>query len=483
MMNQPQFQEIRLQDFRCFHKQQTARTAPLTLLVGDNSTGKTSFLAAVRAVWEAAYGSGEPDFRHAPYDLGSFREIVYGPGRRRDEPVSFTLGFRSPGTERPRDNSAGVFEELLPSTSSSPLLDFDATFESRAAAPYPATTAWRNGEASVAYRHADSEDAHWAFASPNGSWLYPIPEPYQGVPELLARLLSPRNIRSDFVLPGGFLSGGTSSPNEPFGLTADWKDSAKGSHNPPGQEDRADFSYLLDQMFQRPTPKPPFASAPIRSSPRRTYDPTRPVRDPEGDYVPTYLANVHLGDAIEWTALKARLEEFGRRSGLFDEIGVNQLNRTQGGPFQLEIRKFGTRRKGSKRNLIDVGYGVSQALPVLLELLRIDGPSMFLLQQPEVHLHPSAQAAFGGLFCETAASGRQIFVETHSEYILDRIRMDVRDRRTKLKPADVSILFFERLDLDVRIHSLRFDDQGNVLDAPDGYGRFFLDETRRSVGL
>ena len=91
---------------------------------------------------------------------------------------------------------------------------------------------------------------------------------------------------------------------------------------------------------------------------------------------------------------------------------------------------------------------------------------MFLLQQPEVHLHPSAQAALGSLFCATAASGRQIFVETHSEYILDRIRMDVRDRRTDLTPEDVSVLFFEREDLNVRIHSLRFDDLGNVLDAP-----------------
>ena len=479
-MKQPQYQEIRLRDFRCFQEPQTARTAPLTLLVGDNSTGKTSFLAAVRAVWEAAYGSGDPDFHQAPYDLGSFREIMHGPGRRRGEPNSFTLGFRSPGPESPEGRRTSLFEELLSSTSSTPILDFDATFESRGAAPYPATTAWRDGEVSVAYRHAGGDGAHFAFKSSNGSWRYPIPEPYQGVPELVARTLFPR--RTIFPVDVTFL-GKTTSPDEPFGLTETWKDLAKGSENPPGQQDRVEFSYLLDQFFRRPTPEPPFAGAPIRSSPRRTYDPTRPVRDPEGDYIPTYLADVHLRDIDRWSVLKTRLEEFGHGSGLFDEIGVNQLNRAQGGPFQLEIRKFGKRRRGSKRNLIDVGYGVSQALPVLVELLRMDAPSMFLLQQPEVHLHPSAQAALGSLFCETAASGRQLFVETHSEYILDRIRMDIRDRRTKLKPEDVSILFFERLDTDVRIHSLRFDDQGNVLDAPDGYGRFFLDETRRSVGL
>ena len=51
----------------------------------------------------------------------------------------------------------------------------------------------------------------------------------------------------------------------------------------------------------------------------------------------------------------------------------------------------------------------------------------------------------------------------HSDHLLDRVRMEVRDSTTKLKPEDVSILFFERDDLDVHIHSLRFDEEGNVL--------------------
>ena len=108
---------------------------------------------------------------------------------------------------------------------------------------------------------------------------------------------------------------------------------------------------------------------------------------------------------------------------------------------------------------------------------------MFLLQQPEVHLHPSAQAAMGSLFCQVAGYERQVVVETHSDHLIDRVRMDVRDGRTKLKPEDVSILYFERNDLDVCIHSLRFDEHGNVQGAPDGYRNFFLEETRRSLGL
>ena len=123
-------------------------------------------------------------------------------------------------------------------------------------------------------------------------------------------------------------------------------------------------------------------------------------------------------------------------------------------------------------------------MPVVTELLRPDPPAMSLLQQPEVHLHPSAQAALGRLFCEVASSGQQlVVVETHSDHLLDRVRMEVRDGTTELKPEDVSILFFERDGLEVHIHSLTIDEDGNINGQPNSYRRFFMEETRRSLGF
>ena len=58
--------EVRLKNFRCLRDRQTARLAPLTLLVGGNSTGKTSFLALIRALWDAAYAQAIPDFKEPP---------------------------------------------------------------------------------------------------------------------------------------------------------------------------------------------------------------------------------------------------------------------------------------------------------------------------------------------------------------------------------------------------------------------------------
>ena len=442
-----QFQEIRLRDFRCFHDEQTARLAPLTLLVGDNSTGKTSFLAAVRAVWEVAFRRTEPDFREPPYDLGAFREIVHNRSDTKDRASSFAIGFRGQGRLRET-------------------IEFDVTFTSRAAAPSPSRLSWRTNAIQVTYSGIKTDIATIDVVSDHGTWRLEVDV------ELPFR---------KWWAPTRFLARWASGTPDILDEYSYRLKKLKGTLKTPRRKDKTNISNLLHNFTIFPRREPPFASAPIRSSPRRTYDPTKPSPDPEGAYMPTYFASVNFQDEDQWLKLKKHLEDFGRRSGLFDEITVKQLGEMEGGPFQLQIRKAGKRGTGPRRNLIDVGYGVSQALPVLVELFRSQASQMLLIQQPEVHLHPSAQAALGTLFSETAAAGRQLVIETHSDYIVDRVLLDVRDKRTDLRAEDVSILFFEREDSDVRIHSIRIDDDGSVPDAPEGYRRFFKDELNRVI--
>ncbi len=83
--------EITLRNYRCFHEKQVARLAPLTLLVGDNSTGKTSFLAIIRALWDCIYGHRIPNFKEAPFDIGTFEEIVYRQNGRIPQSSTFQV--------------------------------------------------------------------------------------------------------------------------------------------------------------------------------------------------------------------------------------------------------------------------------------------------------------------------------------------------------------------------------------------------------
>ena len=93
--------KITLKNFRCFRGEQTVRLAPLTLLVGENSTGKTSFMAMIRALWDIAYQQRTPDFKEEPYDLGSFDEIVHYRGKRGGRASSFEIGFSVKKNDNP----------------------------------------------------------------------------------------------------------------------------------------------------------------------------------------------------------------------------------------------------------------------------------------------------------------------------------------------------------------------------------------------
>ncbi len=428
---------ISLQNYRCFgSEEQSARLAPLTLLVGPNSTGKTSFLALIRALWDVAFREVVPNFREEPYDLGSFEDIVHQPGGRSKPSKSFTGSF----TYTP-----GISHEYK--------LRFTGVFTNRQTAPFPEMRriAMSNTELELLSTESNTQ-ARARYRIDPEQWQYWDDD---------ARA----TIVSNELVSFQFMTGVPSS----LPLTA--VDSYM-----------EDVSSMLSVIsFNNRAVHRPFAAAPIRFQPRRTYDPVRQMQDAEGEYVPSYMAGLHRRDPDSWQLLKGRLEEFGKTSELFDEISVRSFGNSDGDPFQIQVRKYGKRRKGPWRNLIDVGYGVSQALPVLTELLRPDGPAIFLLQQPEVHLHPQAQAALGTLFCQTAAAGRQLVIETHSDYIIDRVRMDVRDGTTGLKPEDVSILYFEPGDQAVKIHSIWIDEAGNVKDAPPGYRQFFTDEMMRSI--
>ena len=92
-MPRPALPEVRLRGFRCFGTEQSAALAPLTLLVGDNSTGKTSLLAAIRAICRVAYDAEDAGFNVPPYQLGSFSDVAHRDHVRRTGATSFDIGF------------------------------------------------------------------------------------------------------------------------------------------------------------------------------------------------------------------------------------------------------------------------------------------------------------------------------------------------------------------------------------------------------
>ena len=109
-------------------------------------------------------------------------------------------------------------------------------------------------------------------------------------------------------------------------------------------------------------------------------------------------------------------------------------------------------------------------------------PAVFLLQEPEVHLHPQAQAALTSFFAKSVKDdGHAFIIETHGDAIIDRVRICVS--HGEIAPEDVVILYFEadKKTGAVKIHPIHVDKMGNLTDAPAGYRRFFLEETNRML--
>lgn len=224
--------------------------------------------------------------------------------------------------------------------------------------------------------------------------------------------------------------------------------------------------------------------APIRQKPKRIYDPIEQTYAPDGGHIPNLIKQLFDKDTVNGLPTQSIIEKissFGQACGLFERINISSTeNILQDGdsPFQIEVT-IG----GQKFNLINVGYGVSQVLPVLTEVLIKAKGALFEIQQPEIHLHPKAQAALGSFFYDVAKSDqKQFLIETHSDYLIDRFRYQLmRDQGEKV---EAQILFFERTPEGNCVTPIPILPDGSYPDdQPEAFRAFFIQEALKMMDL
>ena len=217
--------------------------------------------------------------------------------------------------------------------------------------------------------------------------------------------------------------------------------------------------------------------APIRTKPKRTYDEYLKDFSSEGEHTP-YLIKRLLSRTKAAKAFHAYLQNIGRQSGLFEAVEIKRYDRKRAdAPFELDIKL-----KGGTLGINTVGYGVSQSLPILVEIFARPRGTQFAIQQPEVHLHPRAQAALGDLFFELAATeNKKFIVETHSDYLIDRFR--ARCKGSSTMPT-AQLIFFERSKAGNVAHHMTISADGTLPESqPPGYREFFLNEALNVLDL
>ena len=412
--------ELRLRNVRCFDGEQSAKLGRITLLLGENGAGKSTFLGCYKTLAKLANLDDLDDINHfddAPFYMGPFGTIA---SAGKDD---FTVGgnfeghchtsaaftYASGNGSAPMERKVGL--EFNGAGNRKKKLDIEWLDES---------SALRFKGPNFRFDLARSEISYASIST----WLSRYARrgilPFHGEPSDFRRRSGSRGSYDDSVAFGKFVS-----------------------------------------FFRSELPLPGTPSFTVEAA-----DPDLPRRKRMYASPPAHL-DAGRGVDLRYVA------EVGTRLGLWDDIAVRPNPAT--GNFEVLI---GTPR--GWKNLMDVGYGVHSILPLLCTMNLSERGSTLLLQQPEVHLHPSAQANLAQFMAE---SDLGFLIESHSEHFTDRFRICVMEGI--LRPEELSIIYFERSPdgKSSRIHGMGVDASANLLNVPNSYRSFFLRETERLLGF
>ena len=425
--------KIYIKNIRCFKELQEINLKRLTVLVGENSTGKTSFLKIYNIVSNLFY----EDF-HAYMNFRFFNKIedvfvTTSPiTSSKDVPfmsikhTKYTDMFRKGATNFLLGGSIEKEEEKEDIKYTFNSNNTNSHFgEKKAQIEFKA-----NGKKD--YINIEKRDNEWILSGNNSQIILPT------------KLISQTEISS-------WLSQSIFKNNLPYSGSVDtFKDHRKNISD----KDIFDFNNLVNSLRGIPflgKNMKIIDLPPISSKPRRYYR-----------Y--DYFENDEK--------MRELVKGLGKELNLFSDIRSKKISDEK---YQLLVTTpFG------EFDLIDVGYGVHTVMPFLKQLsLNTDSKdTTFLLQQVAAHLHPSAQATMAQLMAKRKSN---FIIETHSDYILQRLRICVMKKN--LSPEDLKILYFEREEDCTKIHEINVDKNGNLLDAPQNYRKFFTKETNQSLYL
>ncbi|MFH1194331.1 MAG: DUF3696 domain-containing protein [bacterium] len=146
------------------------------------------------------------------------------------------------------------------------------------------------------------------------------------------------------------------------------------------------------------------------------------------------------------------------------------------GTFNAQLRLGNS---SSKTDVLSTnyGFGISYSLPIIVTGLIAEKGSIFIVENPEAHMHPKGQSNIGYFLAKVAASGVKILIETHSEHVVNGIRRAIMEE-LGLKAADAAIYFFNNFDQkENRIKKIEIHDNGDLSDFPVD----FFDQVRQDL--
>ncbi len=440
---------LRLENFKAWRDSGDIRLAPLTVLFGTNSAGKTSIPQLLLLLKQTAESSDRQRAlhlgdSHSIVDAGSFADIVHG--HDLSQPLQFTLAWTLARALEFHDPLSGA-------RYAGDNIKFTAALRGDARAQ-PRVDRFR-------YDLRDHEKQILALAmeqqppAPGADATQSFSLRAEGI--VLARVRD----RAD----------GLPAPLRFYGFPAEVQASYENAAF------AADLALELERMLASI-----YYVGPLREYPRRLYLWSGEVPEHVGERgalaIEAILASgdrtFSLGPRQSPIQLPRLVAESLQKMGLIHEFEIHPLGT---GRHEHEILVT-TAPASPAVKLTDVGFGVSQVLPVIVECFYVPRRSIVIFEQPEVHLHPRAQAALADLFIDAiharendAPRDCQFIIQSHSEHFLRRLQRRVAEER--LAREDAALYFVHSGATGAQVEELDVDDFGNIRNWPE---HFFGDE-------
>ncbi len=454
---------LRLRNFKSWADTGEMRLAPITGLFGTNSSGKTSILQLLLLLKQTAESTDRAqvlDFGddRSLVSLGTYREIIHGhprPGAGilpEDARLAWELAWSLPealSVADPEDrrtilftgdrmNFSATIGEVGRAPNSRPVVD-ELAYELRDGSPSVPAPRFGMRRTDLSAERYELFAQGYEFKRPRGRPRHlPAPVKCYGFPEQVF----------GYYQNAGFL---------------------------------ADLQLALEARFAGL-----FYLGPLRDYPRRQYTWARGRPSDMGRrgerVVDALLASREQRYLMRRPGKRrlATVEEvvasWLKELGLIESFSVDLV-----APGSSLYQIYVQREAGGPRVLItDVGFGVSQILPVLTLCYYVPQGSTIILEQPEIHLHPRVQAGLADVLIDAVKTRDvQIILESHSEHLLTRLQRRIAEER--LLPSDAALYFCEMgAEGASRVAPLQLDTYGNITNWPPG---FFGDEMAERTAM
>jgi len=216
----------------------------------------------------------------------------------------------------------------------------------------------------------------------------------------------------------------------------------------------------------------------LRGNPERTYPVTT-----IGPRFPGTFENYAASLIDHWGSDSSeRIKDLGaglRMLGLTWKVEAKRVDDIQ---VELRVGRMPHPKPGGAHDLVsiaDVGFGVSQTLPVVVALLAAQPGQLLYIEQPEIHLHPRAQVAMARLLVDAAKRGVRVVAETHSSLLLLGVQALVAEGVVDPKLVGLNWFLRDKKDGITRIQTAELDEAGRFGDWPEDFDEVTLETENR----